>query len=131
MSLELGRVAALCLAENGAEATPEVEAALLDLLRADWGVLRVEAARGCAILADKCSPALTEALLAVLQDAKSDDTARVAAAIALARAAPASPALHAALAALEKDETVVDGEPLSVISKKILASTGAPDAKLE
>ncbi len=123
VTLELGRVAALCLVED-VQATPEVEKALLDLLHADWSVLRVEAARGCAVLADKCSPALIERLLTLLQDSSSDGTTRVAAAIALARAAPANASLHAALAALEKDETVVDGEPLSVVSKKILASIG-------
>ncbi len=111
VALEIGRVAALCCAEEGA-ALPEGGAeALLDLLRADWGVLRLEACRGCALLAGRCPAPLVARLLELLQDAAAESQLRHAAAVALHRAAPADPALRETLERLDIDPDGLERSP--------------------
>ncbi len=124
VALELGRVAALCMADKAeSEAlSTEEEKALMELLQADWGVLRVEGCRGCAVLGPRCPPGLLARLQAILDEEGGDGTARLAAALALVRGAPASQELRRALEKLENDPTVVDGQPLARVSKQLLES---------
>ena len=61
-------------------------------------------------------------MLALLSEAGGEGSTRLAAALALARAAPRDPALRAALEKLETDPTVVDGQPLARVAKQLLES---------
>lgn len=123
VGLELGRVTALCMADKTeANLSKDEECSLLDLLNADWSVLRVEACRGCALLASRCSQPIAARLQTILDEDGGDGTARLAAVLALVRVAPHSQELIKSLERLENDPTVVEGQPLSRVSKQLLES---------
>jgi hypothetical protein len=124
VTLELARVAALCFADkNDSEPiSNDEEKSMLDLLTAEWGVLRVEGCRGCALLSARCSPSLLARLQGLLGEEGGDGASRLAAALALVRACPQSPDLIKSLERLQDDPTVVDGQPLARVSKQLLES---------
>lgn len=121
IAFESARVLALCCGEPSVELGERGELLLSDLLDAEWGVLKVEACRGCALLASKCPVPLVEKMVRYFADSKADGQLRVAAAIAVSHCDPQNAAFQDALQVVAKDsETEVEGRKLSDLASKLI-----------
>jgi len=130
IALEIGRSVALCCGEEGAVVDGLAHQLLLELLEAEWIVLKVEACRGCALLEEKCPEKLVEIMIGYLANVKSDLSVRFAAAIALSKCAMANAQFLETLETVSKEEEQGDavqpeGQKLSDLAKKMLEAAAA------
>ena len=124
IALEVARVLALCCGEESVNIDETAELLLKELLAADWVVLKIEACRGCALLARACPAPLIDDMLVLLIEPKSDPQLRYATLVALSKCALQKPEYLAALKAIaaEDPDAQVDGDKLTGLAKQMLAS---------